>query len=161
MIFFDDYANCMLLGNTLAPVFDRLKLSREKLSYIVDSTAAPVAGLAVVSTWIAVELAYLQEGLANTGAADAAAASPFELFVACIPYRFYVIQALLLVMLIAVLNRDIGPMLARNAARPQRRHPVMITPLRPPCLRRIGSPRRRRLLRRSLQCWCSSTPPAA
>ncbi len=121
VIFFDDYANCMLLGNTLAPVFDRLKLSREKLSYIVDSTAAPVAGLAVVSTWIAVELAYLQEGLANTGAADAAAASPFELFVACIPYRFYVIQALLLVMLIAVLNRDIGPMLRaerRAAAAP-------------------------------------------
>lgn len=116
VIFFDDYANCMLLGNTLAPVFDRLKLSREKLAYIVDSTAAPVAGLAVVSTWIAVELAYLQEGLANTGAADAAAASPFSLFVACIPYRFYVIQALLLVMLVAVLNRDFGPMLRAERA---------------------------------------------
>lgn len=108
-VFFDDYANTLLLGGALRPVFDRLKMSREKLAYLVDSTAAPVAGLAIVSTWIAVEIGYVQEGLDNlTPVTDASA---FSLFVACIPYRFYVIQALLFVPLVAISGRDFGPML--------------------------------------------------
>jgi len=111
VVFFDDYANCLLLGTTLAPICDRLKISREKLAYIVDSTAAPVAGLALVSTWIAVELDYIREGLTNLTAAESAGLSAFELFVACIPYRFYVIQTLLLVLLVGWIGRDIGPML--------------------------------------------------
>ncbi|MEZ4273518.1 MAG: hypothetical protein R3C68_19405 [Myxococcota bacterium] len=52
VVFFDDYANTAVVGPTMRPLFDRLRLSREKLAYIVDSTAAPVAGLALVSTWI-------------------------------------------------------------------------------------------------------------
>ena len=115
-IFFDDYANCMLLGGTLRPLCDRLRISREKLAYLVDSTAAPVAGISILSTWVAVEIDYLQEGIAavdvNSGL------SAFDLFVESIPYRFYVLAALVLVPLIAWSGRDFGPMLAaeRRAA---------------------------------------------
>ena len=111
IIFFDDYANCLLIGNAMRPTTDRLKISREKLAYIVDCTAATVAGIALVSTWIAVELAYLREGLSNLDPKISAGLNPFELFVACIPYRFYVIQTLVFVALVAILRRDFGPML--------------------------------------------------
>ncbi|TWT48618.1 Na+/H+ antiporter NhaC family protein [Botrimarina hoheduenensis] len=111
IVFFDDYANTLLLGGALKPVFDRLKLSREKLAYVVDSTAAPVAGLALVSTWIAVEISYIQEGLDNLPGGVPEEVSAFGLFVSCLPYRFYVIQALLLVPIIALTGRDFGPML--------------------------------------------------
>ncbi|MEN0110654.1 MAG: Na+/H+ antiporter NhaC family protein [Planctomycetota bacterium] len=112
VVFFDDYANTLLLGGALRPVFDRLRLSRAKLAYLVDSTAAPVAGLAVVSTWVAVEISYIQEGLDNLPAGSDAGGGAFALFVACLPYRFYVIQALLMVPLVALLGREFGPMLA-------------------------------------------------
>lgn len=118
VVFFDDYANTLLLGGALRSVFDRLKISREKLAYLVDSTAAPVAGLAVVSTWVAVEISYIQEGLDNVIDAAGDPPSAFTLFVACLPYRFYVIQALLFVPLVALLGREFGPMLtAERAAR--------------------------------------------
>lgn len=114
IIFFDDYANSLLLGNTMRPLTDRLRISREKLAYLVDSTAAPVSGLALVSTWVAGEIGYVQEGLAETALADADA---FSIFVATIPYRFYVLWALLFVPLVALLARDFGPMVAaENAA---------------------------------------------
>ncbi len=115
LIFFDDYANTLLLGSTLRPLCDRLKISRAKLAYLVDSTAAPVAGLALISTWIAVEIEYLQDGLNNL--AVPMAVEPFELFVASIPYRFYVLLALLFVPMIAILGRDFGPMLSAERAR--------------------------------------------
>ena len=118
-IFFDDYANSLLLGGTLQPVFDRLKISREKLAFIVDSTAAPVAALALISTWIAFEVNCLRDGLSNTNPELVAGLQPYALFVACIPYRFYLLQMLLFVFLVAVLGRDFGPMLAaerRSAA---------------------------------------------
>ena len=109
-IFFDDYANTLLLGNTLRPLCDRLRISREKLAYLVDSTAAPVSGLALVSTWVAVEISYVQQGLDKVPAA--AEWDAFLLFVRSIPYRFYVLWALMLVPIIAWLGRDFGPMLA-------------------------------------------------
>lgn len=111
MVFFDDYANTLLLGGALRPVFDRLKISREKLAYLVDSTAAPVAGLALISTWIAVEIAYVEEGLENLTTPIDEGVSAFGLFVACLPYRFYVIQALLFVPILAIMGREFGPML--------------------------------------------------
>lgn len=119
LIFFDDYANTMLLGTTYRSLYDRMKISREKLAYIVDSTAAPVAGLAVVSTWIAGELSYINEGLAGVVLQDPNnSPSAFQLFVASIPYRFYVLWALFFVLVSAVLRRDFGPMLrAERAAR--------------------------------------------
>lgn len=111
VVFFDDYANTLLLGATLRPLYDRLRISREKLAYVVDSTAAPVAGLAVVSTFIAGELGAIGAGLEALdlprGEWD-----PFGLFLASIPYRFYVLWALFLVGLVAISGRDFGPMLA-------------------------------------------------
>lgn len=108
-VFFDDYANTLLLGTTLRPLADRLGISREKLAYLADSTAAPVAGLALVSTWVAGEIGFIQAGFAglDTGAAEVDA---FRIFVATIPYRFYVLWALMLVPLVALLGRDIGSM---------------------------------------------------
>ncbi len=114
VIFFDDYANTILLGNTLRPLCDRLKISREKLAYLVDSTAAPVASLALLSTWIAVEVDYIGEGIDELGSARGMKA--MELFIASIPYRFYAVMALLFVPLIALTGRDFGPMLAKERA---------------------------------------------
>lgn len=115
VIFFDDYANCLLLGNTMRPITDKLKISREKLAYIVDSTSAPVAGLAIVSTWVAVEIEYIRSGLLNiNGQFDAQAVN---LFIQTIPYRFYMWAALLLVPLIAILGRDFGSMLVAERER--------------------------------------------
>ena len=108
LIFFDDYANTVLLGNTLQPLFARLRISREKLAYLVDSTAAPVAGLAVISTWVAAEIGFVQDGLDSLNVGEASA---FTLFIDSIPYRFYVIWALAFVFLIGISNRDFGPML--------------------------------------------------
>lgn len=111
-VFFDDYANTMLLGTTYRTVYDRMRVSREKLAYIVDSTAAPVAGLAIVSTWIAGELAYINDGLAGIQVSESGGkTSAFELFMASIPYRFYVIWALWFVLVSAIMRRDFGPML--------------------------------------------------
>lgn len=62
-IFFDDYANTLIVGNTMRPITDRLKISREKLAYIVDSTAAPVAALVPVSTWVGYEIGLIGDGL--------------------------------------------------------------------------------------------------
>lgn len=126
VVFFDDYANTLLLGGALRSVFDRLKLSREKLAYLVDSTAAPVAGLAVVSTWVAVEIDYIAEGLSNIPSGAPEGVSAFGLFVTCLPYRFYVIQALLFVPLVALLGREFGPMLAAEQA--ARRNVQLPTP---------------------------------
>ncbi len=115
IVFFDDYANTLLLGNTLRPLFDRLKISREKLAYLVDSTAAPVAGLALVSTWVAVEIEYVRDGLEMLGPDSQLQA--IDLFIGSIPYRFCVLAALFLVPLIALTGRDFGPMLKAERRR--------------------------------------------
>ncbi len=111
IVFFDDYANTLLLGGTMRPLADRLKISRAKLAYLVDSTAAPVAGLALISTWIAVEVGYINDGIAKLPP-DAIQIDGFAIFVASIPYRFYVLWALALVAIVAATGRDFGPMLA-------------------------------------------------
>lgn len=107
-IFFDDYANSVIIGNTMRPVTDRLRISREKLAYIIDSTAAPVAGLALISTWIAVELKFIDQGLNKAGLS----ADGYKVFIYSIPYRLYVIWALLMVPTVAWLGRDFGRMRA-------------------------------------------------
>ena len=108
IVFFDDYANTLLVGHTMRPLCDRLHISREKLAYIVDSTAAPVAGVAIVSTWVAGEISYIEEGFAALP--ESAAANGFEVFLRTIPYRFYVLLALMMVPLVGLLGRDAGPM---------------------------------------------------
>lgn len=110
IIFIDDYANTLLLGSTMRPVTDRLKISREKLAYLVDSTAAPVSALALISTWVAVELSSIQSGYEAAG--EPLGTQSFSVFLATIPVRFYIIFALLMVPIVAILRRDFGPMLA-------------------------------------------------
>jgi Na+/H+ antiporter NhaC len=112
-IFFDDYSNVLIVGNTMRPVTDRLKVSREKLAYIVDSTAAPVSAIVFVSTWVGFEISLIADGLAigvNQGAAEPTV-SPFAIFMSSIPYLFYPIFAVLLVGLLIMFRRDFGPML--------------------------------------------------
>lgn len=115
-IFFDDYANTLIVGNTMRPITDRLKISREKLAYIVDSTAAPVAALVPVSTWVGYEISLIGNGFAiaadqNPAGADTLLSlSPFGIFVESIPFLFYPLLALFFVFLTSVTDRDFGPM---------------------------------------------------
>ena len=113
VIFFDDYANTLLLGNTMRPVTDRLKISREKLAYLVDSTAAPVAGLAIISTWVATLISNVQLGFDEIQGdlPPGTVVDSFWIVVQTIPYRFYVIYAILFVAMVALMKRDFGPML--------------------------------------------------
>lgn len=105
-IFFDDYANTLVVGSTMRPLAKKLRVSKEKLAFIVDSTAAPVGALALVTTWIGAELSYIEEGVKVIGIDE----SPYSLFIASIPYRFYPIFMLCFVLLIALTGRDFGPM---------------------------------------------------
>ena len=120
-IFFDDYSNTLIVGNTMRPLTDRLKISREKLAYIVDSTAAPVAAMVFVSTWVGFEISLIADSLAIAEGQGAATAtvSAFGIFINSIPYLFYPILALWLVLVLVVQARDYGPMLAaeRRAAK--------------------------------------------
>ncbi|MFW6089255.1 MAG: Na+/H+ antiporter NhaC family protein [Gemmatimonadota bacterium] len=118
-IFFDDYANTLIVGNTMRPITDRMRVSREKLAYIVDSTAAPVASIVFVSTWVGYEIGLIGDGLqAAAGmpgtspevAAELMSASPFAVFLHTIPYLFYPILALVMVALVIITQRDFGPM---------------------------------------------------
>ena len=108
-VFFDDYANTMLLGTTMRKLCDKLKITREKLAFLVDSTAAPVAGLALISTWVAGEIDYVQGGLDKLNL-DQDAPSALSIFIDSIPYRFYVLWMLIFVALVALTGRDFGSM---------------------------------------------------
>ncbi len=107
VIFFDDYANTLLVGNTMRPLTDRLRISREKLAYIVDSTAAPVVTVAVVSTWVGFEVGLIQDAMTKLSGDGSA----YTFFLRTIPYGFYPILTLFFVYLIAGLGRDYGAML--------------------------------------------------
>jgi Na+/H+ antiporter NhaC len=113
VIFFDDYANTLLVGNTMRPVTDRLRISRAKLAYLVDATAAPVASIAFISTWIGAELGYIKDGLKNIGDIDMA---PYQVFMASIPYSFYSWLTLAMMFMLIWRRRDFGPMLAAERA---------------------------------------------
>ncbi len=107
VIFFDDYANTILVGTTMRPLTDRWKISRERLSYLVDSTAAPVAGLSALSTWVAYEMSLYADQLPAAGVSQDA----YIIFLRTIPFRFYSIFTLLMVIMGAAMNRSFGPML--------------------------------------------------
>ena len=107
-IFFDDYANTLVVGNTMRPVTDKLKISREKLAYIVDSTAAPVATIALITTWIGFEVGLIGDAVSGIEGFDQAA---YTIFLNSIPYSFYPILAVLFVFMVALSGRDYGPML--------------------------------------------------
>jgi Na+/H+ antiporter NhaC len=107
-IFFDDYSNTLIVGNTMRPVTDRHRVSREKLAYLVDSTAAPVACVALVSTWIGYQVSLVGDALEKAGSD----LNPFGVFLASIPFAFYPIFGLVITFVVAVSGRDWGPMLA-------------------------------------------------
>lgn len=107
LFFFDDYANVLIRGNLMRPITDKLRVSREKLSFIVDAGAATVASIFIISTWIGYEIGLIEHGLKSINSTEDA----YSVFIATIPYRFYPILTLILVFLIAVTKRDFGPML--------------------------------------------------
>jgi len=108
LIFFDDYTNCILTGTTMRPLTDRNRVSREKLSYIVDSTAAPIAGISLFSTWVAYEISQFAPQLPEVGMAES---EGFMVFLQTLPVRFYCLFTLSLVLLTIVMRREFGPML--------------------------------------------------
>lgn len=112
IIFFDDYANALILGPAMRPVFDRLKLSRAKLAYIVDSTAAPVASL-FIGTWLAAEINFLDEGFSALGDSRPAFLENMTGSTSLwgsLPYRTYAWLTLFFVFLVGLTGRDFGPM---------------------------------------------------
>ena len=114
-IFFDDYANTLIVGNTMRPITDRLNISREKLAYLVDSTAAPIAAIAFITTWIGAELGYIESGIETIEGLNE---SVYSIFISSLAYSFYPNFALLFMLILILRERDFGPMyLAEKQAR--------------------------------------------
>ena len=110
VVFIDDYLNSMLVGAASRPLFDRAGLSRAKLAFLVDATAAPVSSLAPISTWIAVELGYIAEYSARARTHGA-----LGVFIESIPHRFYPLLMLVFALTGILMQREFGPM---RSARP-------------------------------------------
>jgi len=106
IIFFDDYANTLIVGKTMRPITDAFGVSREKLSYIVDSTAAPVTAIAVISTWIGFEISILNDLFHTYGIK----LDGYTAFVYSIPYLFYPILTIVFVLFVSLTGKDFGPM---------------------------------------------------
>jgi len=112
LVFFDDYANAMIVGPGLRPIFDRLRISREKLAYIVNWTGAPDSSI-FLGTWLAVQISYIDSGFRQLGAnvpAFLAQTSAASTFWATVPYRTYTVLTLIMVLLVALTGRDFGGM---------------------------------------------------
>lgn len=107
LIFFDDYASALLVGNTMRPYTDSLKISREKLSYLVDVMAAPVSCMAIISTWIGFQLGQIETGMQGTGIKTFSA---YDIFLSSLPYNFYCIFAIIFSLLVVLTDRDLGSM---------------------------------------------------
>lgn len=105
-VFFDDYANSLIVGPIMRPVTDKMKVSREKLSFIVDATAAPISGVALVSTWVGYEIGLIKDAYGSIGQS----VNAYAIFLDSIPYRFYNILMLLFVVCTAFFLREFGPM---------------------------------------------------
>ncbi|WP_125154379.1 Na+/H+ antiporter NhaC family protein [Clostridium rectalis] len=106
-VFFDDYANSLIVGPIMRPVTDKMKISREKLSFIVDSTAAPISGIALISTWVGYEVSLIKDAYTGIGQN----VNAYGLFIETIPYRFYNILILAFIVISALTLREFGPML--------------------------------------------------
>ena len=107
VMFFDDYANVLIRGNLMRPITDKLRISREKLSFLVDTGAASVASTALISTWIGYEVGLIDQGLQIIGSPEDA----YTMFIRTIPYRFYPLLALVFAFMVSATDRDFGPML--------------------------------------------------
>ena len=107
IVFFDDYSNTLIVGNTSRLLCDKLKISRQKLAYIVDSTSAPVATIAIITTWIGFQIGIISDALLSI---DGFNQSAYTLFLNSIPYSFYPFLAITLVGLVVGTGKDFGPM---------------------------------------------------
>jgi Na+/H+ antiporter NhaC len=107
IIFFEDYVNTLVVGTSMAPITDRFRISKEKLSYIVDSTAAPIACIALISSWIAYMIGQIASQFNDLGIAYSAYAA----YLQSIPHILYNIVALALLTVVVATGRDFGPML--------------------------------------------------
>ena len=107
MIFVDDYFNCLTVGSVMRPVTDKHKISRAKLAYLIDATAAPICIIAPISSWAAAVVGFVE---GDDG---------FLRFIKCIPYNFYAILTIVMMIMIVVMKFDYGPMKTHeiNAAR--------------------------------------------
>ena len=101
LIFIDDYFNCLTVGSVMRPVADRQKISRAKLSYIIDATAAPICIIAPISSWAAAVAGFARGAGADSG---------MSLFVQAIPYNFYAIFTIIMMIVLAVSKFEYGPM---------------------------------------------------
>ena len=101
LIFIDDYFNCLTVGSVMRPVCDEKKVSRAKLSYLIDATAAPICIIAPISSWAAAVAGFAKGAGAENG---------ISLFVSAIPYNFYAIFTILMMVILAVTKFDYGPM---------------------------------------------------
>ncbi len=106
VIFFDDYSNSLLVGTSMRPITDRLRISREKLAFLVDATAAPVASLAIISSWVGVEIGAIAEQFKLHDLPGDA----YLIFLQTIPFRFYPILMLVFGLMLVLSGRDFGPM---------------------------------------------------
>ena len=120
-VFFDDYANSLIVGPIMRPITDKFKVSREKLAFIIDATAAPIAGLAVISTWVGLEISLIKQGYELIGITNVNA---FSIFVETMPYSFYNLFMLFFIVCTAFMGREFAGMLkAERRARAGELHP--------------------------------------
>lgn len=107
LIFIDDYFNCLTVGTVMKPVTDKYKLSRAKLAYLIDATAAPICIIAPISSWAAA----VGSNLKDTGAFE----GELQAFVSTIPYNLYAILSIVMVLVLCLTNLDFGPMAKAEA----------------------------------------------
>ena len=112
LVFFDDYANTLIVGPVMRNITDRTRISREKLAFLIDATSAPVSGIVLISSWIGVELSVIEEGLRDAGSQ----LSAYEVYLASRPYIFYCLLLLLFILIGSLLNREYGSMLEAEKA---------------------------------------------
>lgn len=105
LIFIDDYFNCLTVGSVMRPVSDKSRISRAKLAYLIDATAAPICIIAPVSSWAAAVSSYVEDG------------NGLQLFIRTIPFNFYAILTLVMMIVLAVTHTDFGPM-AKHEKKP-------------------------------------------
>jgi len=98
LIFIDDYFNCLTVGSVMRPVTDKHNVSRAKLSYLIDATAAPICIIAPISSWAAAVSSYVEDG------------KGLEVFIKAIPYNFYALLTLVMMIVLVVMKKDYGPM---------------------------------------------------
>jgi len=132
VLFVDDYFNCLTVGSVMRPVTDRHKVSRAKLAYIIDSTAAPICIIAPISSWAAAVTGVVNRMRAAEGAAASVAEQldGFQLFIQTIPYNFYALLTLTMMIAIAWMKFDFGPM-RKHELNAEQHGDLFTTPERP------------------------------